>query len=115
MVGLDAENEYCTIAFLASVMICHSNQYGYSLGSRDLIKGMCLSIVLGPSIVSAIIVIVQEGHTWLYIFGRLCLSFHCDDDMYPVLIAPLFNKFTPLPEGDLRLQIENLASSLSFL
>ena len=34
--------------------------------------------------------------------------------VYPVLIAPLFNKFAPLPPGALRGQIEELASSLKF-
>ncbi|KAJ3694726.1 hypothetical protein LUZ60_000103 [Juncus effusus] len=34
--------------------------------------------------------------------------------IYPVLIAPLFNKFTPLPEGELREKIEKLAASLKF-
>ncbi|KAG2282301.1 hypothetical protein Bca52824_053521 [Brassica carinata] len=34
--------------------------------------------------------------------------------IYHVLIAPLFNKFTPLPDGDLGKKIEKLASSLKF-
>eukprot|EP00892_Ulva_mutabilis_P010608 jgi/Ulvmu1/791/UM010_0165.1 len=34
---------------------------------------------------------------------------------YPSLIAPLFNKYSPLPEGSLRDGIEALASELAFL
>ncbi|CAN6273328.1 unnamed protein product [Urochloa humidicola] len=34
--------------------------------------------------------------------------------IYPIVIAPLFNKFTPLPEGALREKIEMLAASLKF-
>jgi STE24 endopeptidase len=34
--------------------------------------------------------------------------------IYPELIAPLFDKYTPLPEGDLKTQIEQLASKLGF-
>jgi STE24 endopeptidase len=34
--------------------------------------------------------------------------------IYPTVIQPLFNKLTPLPEGDLRKRIESLASKLSF-
>lgn len=34
--------------------------------------------------------------------------------IYPDLIAPLFDKYTPLPEGDLRTQIETLAASIDF-
>jgi STE24 endopeptidase len=34
--------------------------------------------------------------------------------LYPLLIAPLFNKFTPLPEGRLRDAIRDLAARLDF-
>lgn len=34
--------------------------------------------------------------------------------VYPELIAPLFDKYSPLPEGDLRKKIEALAASLNF-
>lgn len=34
--------------------------------------------------------------------------------IYPTVIQPLFNRLTPLPEGDLRKRIESLASKLSF-
>lgn len=34
--------------------------------------------------------------------------------IYPVVIAPLFNKFTELEVGDLREKIENLAKQVEF-
>ena len=34
--------------------------------------------------------------------------------IYADYIAPLFDKFTPLPEGELRTKIEELAQSISF-
>ena len=34
--------------------------------------------------------------------------------VYADYIAPLFDKFTPLPEGDLRTQIEKLAEGIDF-
>merc|ERR1711997_640262 len=33
---------------------------------------------------------------------------------YPEFIAPLFDKYTPLPEGELRTEIEGLAASIEF-
>ncbi|KAI5389849.1 CAAX prenyl protease 1, partial [Lathyrus oleraceus] len=83
---------------------------------RDMIKGIFLSIIIGPPIVVAIIVIVQKGgpylaiYLWAFMFG-LSLAMLT---IYPILIAPLFNKFTPLPDGPLREKIEKLASSLKF-
>jgi STE24 endopeptidase len=34
--------------------------------------------------------------------------------IYPTIIQPLFNKLTPLPNGNLRNRIESLASQLKF-
>lgn len=34
--------------------------------------------------------------------------------LYPTVIQPLFNKLSPLAEGDLRQRIENLAGKLKF-
>lgn len=34
--------------------------------------------------------------------------------IYPTIIQPLFNKLSPLAEGDLRNRIESLASKLKF-
>lgn len=34
--------------------------------------------------------------------------------IYPVLIAPLFNKYTPLEEGELKNRIENLAKKVNY-
>lgn len=34
--------------------------------------------------------------------------------LYPEVIAPLFDKYTPLPDGDLRRKIEALAASVKF-
>jgi len=34
--------------------------------------------------------------------------------LYPEIIAPLFDKYSPLPEGELKQKIEELADSLKF-
>ena len=34
--------------------------------------------------------------------------------VYADFIAPIFDKFTPLPDGELRTQIEELAASIDF-
>ncbi|GAY51449.1 hypothetical protein CUMW_134320 [Citrus unshiu] len=136
-VGLDAENEILhTLSFLAGVMLWSQltdlpfslystfvieARHGFNkqtiwLFFRDMIKGMILAIVLGPPIVSAIIIIVQKGGPYLaiYLWAFMFVLSLVMMTLYPVLIAPLFNKFTPLPEGELREKIEKLASSLKF-
>lgn len=83
---------------------------------RDMLMGLGLMVVVGPPIVAAIIFIVQKGGPYLalYLWGFMLLLSLVMMALYPVLIAPLFNKFTPLPEGELRAKIEKLASSLDF-
>ncbi|GFP97313.1 caax prenyl protease 1 homolog [Phtheirospermum japonicum] len=137
--GLNAEyvNEIThTLAFLAGVMFWSQitdlpfslystfvieARHGFNkqtiwLFFRDMIKGIALAIVIGPPIVAAIIIIVQKGGPYLaiYLWAFMLIVSLVMMTIYPVLIAPLFNKFTPLPEGDLRAKIENLASSLKF-
>merc|ERR1719191_285926 len=34
--------------------------------------------------------------------------------IYPEFIAPLFDKYVPLPEGELKTEIESLAASIEF-
>ncbi|CAM8960827.1 hypothetical protein QQ045_003529 [Rhodiola kirilowii] len=136
-VGLDPENEiWHTLAFLAAVMIWSQitdlpfslystfvieAKHGFNkqtmwLFFRDMIKGIIISIILGPPIVAAIITIVQKGGPYLaiYLWAFMFVLSIVMMTLYPVLIAPLFNKFTPLPDGELRTKIENLASSLKF-
>uniref|UniRef100_A0A0D3F8W7 CAAX prenyl protease 1 homolog n=1 Tax=Oryza barthii TaxID=65489 RepID=A0A0D3F8W7_9ORYZ len=135
--GLNAENEILhTLAFLAGVMIWSQitdlpfslystfvieAKHGFNkqtiwLFIRDMIKGILLSILLGPPIVAAIIIIVQNGGSYLaiYLWGFMFALSLVMMTIYPIVIAPLFNKFTPLPEGVLREKIEKLAASLSF-
>ncbi|KAL1366968.1 hypothetical protein HN51_021015 [Arachis hypogaea] len=137
LVGLNAENEILhTLGFLAGVMIWSQitdlpfslystfvieARHGFNkqpiwLFFRDMIKGMLIAIVIGPPIVAAIIVIVQKGSPYLaiYLWGFMLVLSLVMMTIYPVLIAPLFNKFTPLPEGTLREKIEKLAASLKF-
>ncbi|PKA60435.1 CAAX prenyl protease 1 like [Apostasia shenzhenica] len=136
-IGLNAENEIIhTLSFLGGVLVWSQlTELPFSLYStfviearhgfnkqtiwlffRDLFKGICLSILLGPPIVAALITIVHKGgpylaiYLWAFMFGLSILMLN----LYPVLIAPLFNKFTPLPDGMLREKIEKLAASLNF-
>ncbi|KAJ6818164.1 CAAX prenyl protease 1-like protein [Iris pallida] len=135
--GLNAENELIhTLSFLAGAMIWSQvtdlpfslystfvieERHGFNkqtmwLFFRDMFKGICLSVILGPPIVAAIIIIVQKGGPYLaiYLWAFMFVLSIVMMTIYPILIAPLFNKFTPLPDGELREKIEKLAASLKF-
>lgn len=81
----------------------------------DKLKAFMVNFVIFVPIVASIIYIVRNGgpyfflYLWMFCFVVVCLLmlFHGE-------IAALFDKFTPLPEGELRDQIEELAKSLKF-
>uniref|UniRef100_A0A0C9QWP0 CAAX prenyl protease n=1 Tax=Wollemia nobilis TaxID=56998 RepID=A0A0C9QWP0_9CONI len=135
--GLDPENEIIhTLAFLAAITLWSQfidlpfslystfvieARHGFNkqtiwLFFRDMIVSLGLTVLLGPPIIAAMIIIVQKGGPYLaiYLWAFMLVLSLVMMTLYPILIAPLFNKFTPLPEGELRSKIEKLASSLKF-
>lgn len=82
----------------------------------DLLKGWALGIVLGGLLGAAVLWFLLSGGplawlwAWLAFTGlQLLLAF-----LAPVLLLPLFNKFEPLPEGELRGAIEAYARKVDF-
>ncbi|XP_055636042.1 CAAX prenyl protease 1 homolog [Toxorhynchites rutilus septentrionalis] len=83
---------------------------------KDQIKSFLVGQVLSVPIVAAIVYIVQIGgeyfFIWLWAFvGVVSLVLI---SIYPVYIAPLFDKFRPLEDSELKTSIEQLAASLKF-
>eukprot|EP00899_Mesostigma_viride_P009196 jgi/Mesvir1/18278/Mv09543-RA.2 len=82
----------------------------------DMVKSNLLTAIIGPPVIAAIIAIVQRTgplfplYLWLFLFIFALVMM----TVYPTLIQPLFNKFSPLPEGKLREDIEALAARLKF-
>lgn len=82
----------------------------------DFIKSLFLTVLFVPPIVAGIVyILLHTGpamalYLWIFMFVLSLLML----TVYPVFIAPLFNKYTPLEEGSLKKSIEELASSLSF-
>ncbi|XP_063381980.1 CAAX prenyl protease 1 homolog [Cydia fagiglandana] len=83
---------------------------------KDQFKSLVLSLIITIPLVSIAIYIIMVGgdmfvvYLWLFttVVSLLLLM------LYPTVIAPLFDKFVPLPEGSLRKGIEELASKLKF-
>nr|XP_018902752.1 PREDICTED: CAAX prenyl protease 1 homolog [Bemisia tabaci] len=83
---------------------------------KDHIKSFGITQVLTIPLTMAVVYIVKIGgdyfffYLWLF---TLVMSLFLMT-IYPDYIAPLFDKYTPLPEGELRSSIEELASSIGF-
>lgn len=82
----------------------------------DKLKGAVLTLAIGFPLLWALLSLVRWlGATWwlwgfalLFSFQLLMLV------LYPKLILPLFNKLSPLPEGDLRARLMALAERTGF-
>lgn len=83
---------------------------------KDQVKAFIVGQLISLPIASAIVYIVQWGgdYFFVYLWGFTGLVSLVLITVYPVFIAPLFDKYRPLDDGPLRTSIENLSASLKF-
>ena len=82
----------------------------------DLIRGTLLGMILGGALFAGVIFFFENvgPYAWqlswvIFTLFQIVLTF-----LAPVLIMPLFNKFTPLPEGPLKNSIDEYVKKHSF-
>ena len=82
----------------------------------DRLKGLLLALLLGYPLLVLILKIVEWTGAlwWLWAWAALMVFQFLMLVLAPVLIMPLFNKFTPLPEGSLRERLLGLAQRTQF-
>jgi STE24 endopeptidase len=82
----------------------------------DRLKGFLLAVLLGfPLLVLMLKLIVWTGSTWWIWAATVVIAFQLLLLLIaPAVIMPLFNKFTPLPDGSLRERLFALARRTDF-
>lgn len=92
------------------------NKTTMSLFIGDKLKGLGLTLVLGGPFVSLLLTIIKWGgrHFYVYVWGFTFAFSLFMMSVYPVIIMPLFNTYEPLPEGELKNRICDLAGRLHF-
>jgi len=82
----------------------------------DMFKQLLLMLVIGVPLVWLILTLMQGAGSlwWLYAWGVWTAFTLLMMWAYPTLIAPLFNKFRPLEEGELKSRIEALLDRCGF-
>jgi STE24 endopeptidase len=82
----------------------------------DVFKSWVLTVLIGGAVFSAVLWFFDKAGSWAWFccwivvaFFQMVLTF-----LAPVVILPLFNKFHPLEEGELKTAIEEYARSRSF-
>ena len=91
-------------------------RYGFNTKTKkiwifDLLKGLLVMIVLGGFLLSALLLMLKYlGENWWIWAWTVFLCFQLlMTVLYPTIIAPLFNTFTPLEAGELKTGIKGLA------
>ncbi len=82
----------------------------------DTIKSSILGLVFGIPLLAGLLWFIDNFADNWWIFGAaLILGFQLfTAAIYPVVLAPIFNKFTPLVDGSLKNQITDLAKKVNF-
>lgn len=84
--------------------------------AADIAKGLALAAALGTPLILAVCWFIEATGAWWWVwawvawvaFTLLLVA------IFPRWIAPLFNRFTPLEEGELRRRIEALVARCGF-
>jgi STE24 endopeptidase len=82
----------------------------------DLLKGWSLGLVLGAAVAAGVLWIMATAGAWWWVVGWVAwLAFSLLVTWaWPRLIAPLFNKFSPLEDAELRRRIDALLARCDF-
>lgn len=92
------------------------NKMSIQLFFSDLIKSLLLGAVIGLPLLWVVLMLMEKSgdlwwlYAWLVWSGFQLLMLV----LYPTVIAPLFNKFTPLEDDNLRARIDQLMQRVGF-
>jgi len=82
----------------------------------DTLKAAAVSIVLGLPLLALVLWLMRSsgGLWWLWVWIAWAAFNVAVLVLYPTVIAPLFNRFEPLPEGEVRRRVEALLARCGF-
>lgn len=129
--GLHHSVVYCAVLGLALMILAIpfslystfviEEKYGFNkttlkLFFVDFMKGLILGAVLGIPLLYLVFWLYTEAGAWwwLWAFGSVFGFEMFIAAIYPTLLAPIFNKFTPLPAGALQEAIVVIAKKVNF-
>ncbi|MBQ5570267.1 MAG: M48 family metallopeptidase, partial [Treponema sp.] len=81
----------------------------------DQLKSLVIGLVLGVPLILVAVALMNHIEHWWFFLGSVYIAFSLAVSyIYPVLIAPVFNKFTPLEDGELRERLFALLEKCGF-
>lgn len=82
----------------------------------DKLKGMLLGTILGGLFLSGLLYVIENlgEFWWVWAWGFVSSFMLIMLWLYPSVLAPIFNRFDPLPDGELKQQILDLSAKVEF-
>ncbi len=83
---------------------------------RDQLVQSLVGMVIGLPLATLVLWLMASMGSWwwLWTFGALAVFVLLMQGLYPTVIAPLFNKFTPLDDPELKRRVEGLMQRCGF-
>jgi STE24 endopeptidase len=118
---LGAALQLLSIPFSAYHTFVIEAKYGFNKTTfktfiSDIIKGLILTVIIGAVVLSMVFwfFYATGNFAWVYCWIAVTLFQLFLLFIAPVVIMPLFNKYTPLEDGELKGAIENYAREQKF-
>lgn len=117
---------FLLINFVVSLPLGYYSQmvldekYGFNkttlgLYIKDLLKSFLMLMIIGGIVIFLILQIMEYfSYWWFYGFCLVFAIAILANVLYPILIAPIFNKFTPLEDLNLAQKIESMMTKVGF-
>ncbi|MBS0309670.1 MAG: M48 family metallopeptidase [Proteobacteria bacterium] len=82
----------------------------------DTVKGVAIGTAIGLPLAWVVLTLMAGAGEWWWLYAWIVWSAFqlLMLVLYPTVIAPLFNKFTPLADDDVRVRIEGLMQRVGF-
>ena len=92
------------------------NKSTIGLWLGDIVKGTVMAAVIGLPLAARFLWLMQEAGSlwWLWAWGIWVVFNLLLMVIFPTFIAPLFNKFKPLEDGELALRVQQLMQRCGF-
>ncbi len=91
------------------------NRTSFGTWCVDQFKGLLLGVLLGAPLLAALLWIFESvPAAWLWGWGLVTIFSLALTYVAPIWIMPLFNKFEPIEDGELKTEIHKMAESCEF-
>jgi STE24 endopeptidase len=114
-------SDILTLPFQLYSIFVIEEKYGFNKTTiktffADKLKGYLLAAVIGGPLLALLIYLIQAigPNFWIWFAAIASLFILLMNMFYTSLILPLFNKLTPLPDGELKAAIESFSQKVKF-